>query len=375
MKRRFEEKNWFEINKRFEGRNCLERKEQIEVKRTCMKKKSAVMLCVIMMAMTACGREEIVNKENAEVIANVEVTALEEAEDAFLEGEVGENEEIVSKAMESGEKAAEVSGSVAYEKPEGSEDVEYEKTEVLEDVEREMSEGSGDKVMKDPKNEVSGTLVDESMGTLEEIQIAETETPDPTKEKDVKESGDTEEKINDSDPLEKETADKTEVTEIRNPIEDETSEVAESEGGAVVSSPSTEEDSVNDTTPTDAMEIPEYVSCIHNFQKNYWPAPPTCSSGASYSMVCTECGTVGEHGRDGTLPHNPVIIEEKHGNCISPSIIVTICSSCNFEISREGRLEEEHDWISGTYEEFNLETLEWETKTGTKCSRCGEMLR
>ena len=110
----------------------------------------------------------------------------------------------------------------------------------------------------------------------------------------------------------------------------------------------------------------------HDFQKSYWPSAPTCSSGGSYSMVCSKCGEVGEHGRDGALPHTPVERIEHQGDCANYTIVVTTCSVCGFEISRDGYLEDNHIWAEGTYEEFNLETLQWETKTRIYCTVCGK---
>lgn len=144
-----------------------------------------------------------------------------------------------------------------------------------------------------------------------------------------------------------------------------------------------EQDAVSESLETEEGKTVSDVSgkigeqeseCIHDYRKSYWPTAPTCANGADYVMICSKCGDsdgLGYRWED-ALPHTPVGREENHGNCVEYTIIVTECCVCGLELSRDGYYEEEHDWVEGTYEEFNLETLEWENKSSIYCSRCGK---
>lgn len=109
----------------------------------------------------------------------------------------------------------------------------------------------------------------------------------------------------------------------------------------------------------------------HNFEKRYWPSAPTCTSGGSYNIVCAICGANGGSGSDPALPHTPVSKELCHGNCRDYTVIETTCSVCNAPLGTESHTEpSDHNWITDTYEQRNLDSGEMETITWTHCSRC-----
>lgn len=109
----------------------------------------------------------------------------------------------------------------------------------------------------------------------------------------------------------------------------------------------------------------------HIFEKRYWPSAPTCTSGGSYNIVCATCGANGGSGSDTALPHTPVSKELCHGNCRDYTVIETTCSVCSAPLGTESHTEpSDHNWITDTYEQRNLDTGEIETITWTHCSRC-----
>ena len=111
----------------------------------------------------------------------------------------------------------------------------------------------------------------------------------------------------------------------------------------------------------------------HNFVKEYWPSEPTCTSGGSYNMICSMCGQNGGSGSDPALDHTAVSREIYHGNCVEDTIIEITCSECGAYLGCEAHTEDEHDWVEGTYEEFDPETHSVVIKTSVQCGRCGKM--
>ena len=117
---------------------------------------------------------------------------------------------------------------------------------------------------------------------------------------------------------------------------------------------------------------PTAAPCNHNFVKSYWPSAPTCSHGGYYNLKCTICGANGGDGTDPALDHTPVTVDDPAATyCDEHGVKVTTCSVCGAELGREGYSGSEHEWVESTYNEFNEETLEWETKSQTVCTRCG----
>lgn len=108
----------------------------------------------------------------------------------------------------------------------------------------------------------------------------------------------------------------------------------------------------------------------HNYEKKYWPNKPSCTTSGYYNLVCVNCGTNGGDGTDPALEHSwdGGIVTE--ATCTSPGSIYYTCIVCGAP-KREEIPITSHTWVEASYEEFNLETLEWETKTGTHCSQCG----
>lgn len=109
----------------------------------------------------------------------------------------------------------------------------------------------------------------------------------------------------------------------------------------------------------------------HLWEKTYWPEAPTCRNGGYYYQTCSRCGEKGESGTDPALPHTQVATEICHGNCVDVTVVEYTCSSCGANLGRDVHTEpNDHDWQQVSYEELNLITGEWETKTVTACSRC-----
>lgn len=112
----------------------------------------------------------------------------------------------------------------------------------------------------------------------------------------------------------------------------------------------------------------------HNFVKQYGfgEGEPTCSTGSSWYMICSVCGEQGESGYDPATGHTPVDRETVHATyCNEHGIIVTECSVCGMELGRQGYDGSEHEWVTGTYQEFDPVTHQVVTKENTVCSRCG----
>lgn len=108
-------------------------------------------------------------------------------------------------------------------------------------------------------------------------------------------------------------------------------------------------------------------------EKYYWPkvSGPDCKGGAQYNVYCTVCGEPLESGADDALPHSEVGTEIQHGNCVVSTVISYDCSICGTHIRNDSFTTDDHDWVTGEYDFFNVETLEWEKKQNTVCSRPG----
>lgn len=109
----------------------------------------------------------------------------------------------------------------------------------------------------------------------------------------------------------------------------------------------------------------------HNFQKVYWPNEPTCQVDGDYNLICSNCGEVGGNGTDPALPHTPETKELCHGDCVNDTVTETTCSVCGAYLGRDAHNEpDDHDWVEGTYEEYDPETHSIVTKTSIYCNRC-----
>ena len=112
----------------------------------------------------------------------------------------------------------------------------------------------------------------------------------------------------------------------------------------------------------------------HNFVKEvaWGSSEPTCTTGGYYNLVCSDCGAFGGEGIDPALGHTPVSREISHGDCVTNTIVVTECSVCGWEISREAYYEDDHDWITGTSDPVWDDTIgDFITHEIIYCSRCG----
>lgn len=108
----------------------------------------------------------------------------------------------------------------------------------------------------------------------------------------------------------------------------------------------------------------------HFYEKNYFPEAPTCTHGGSYTEHCTVCGAIGSSGTDPDLPHKEVYETICQGDCTNPTVVVTTCSECGFELNRIAFNESIHDWLEGTYEEYDPVADEVIIKSIIRCSRC-----
>ena len=337
-----------------------------------MKKKYASIILVIMLIMTACGQKDALQTNSSEMVASAELQgSITESTEAAKE-----SEKVSDEDLQGGLKPSATIASTETSKQTASLEATLESSEV-----------SGSTETPEPTKTPASESASKPSATPEESAALESttkpsEAPTPVQEQSEEPPSHTSCAWDGGSVTSQATCSSTGVKTYICTVCGNT---------RTESIPTTSHNYVTETTAatcTEAGKTKTYCSMCgnvqaetingeaagHDYQKRYWPEAPTCTHGGYYNVVCTKCGAhSGEEGTDGALPHTPVSTEISHGNCVTSSIIVTTCSVCGFEISREGRLEDEHDWVTGTYEEFNLETLEWETKTSTQCRRCGKI--
>ena len=124
-----------------------------------------------------------------------------------------------------------------------------------------------------------------------------------------------------------------------------------------------------------ADETPNPDTCIHHFEKYYWPAEPTCTHGGYYNLHCTICGANGGDGTDPALPHTPATRYTDDWiptYCYEHSTKTTYCSVCGARLKMEEVYGTEHEWVTGRFKEWDEETQTMVYKEHTYCKYCNE---
>ncbi len=107
-------------------------------------------------------------------------------------------------------------------------------------------------------------------------------------------------------------------------------------------------------------------------QKDVWKEP-TCLHGGTVLYECKKCGTTKAESTS-KLPHEMEVESHRDGDCVEPAFTRYKCRNCEhfedeYDDSCVGR---DHHWVTGTYEEFDEELLEWVTVERTFCTRCNK---
>ena len=131
------------------------------------------------------------------------------------------------------------------------------------------------------------------------------------------------------------------------------------------------------TKPTQAPEITQTSEdpCAngHIYDDGYVWAKSTCTVPGDYCWHCIICGhekhlimPLAEHQMEKTLL--------REGDCIWPDEYKYVCANCPHFYYEEdySQMENRHHWVTGTYQVFDENLLEWVDVTRTYCSRCNK---
>ena len=127
--------------------------------------------------------------------------------------------------------------------------------------------------------------------------------------------------------------------------------------------------------PTQAPEIIQTSAdpCAngHVYDDGYVWAKSTCSVPGDYCWNCIVCG----HEKHVPLPlaeHQMEKILLREGDCIWPDEYKYVCANCPHFYYEEdySQMENRHQWVTGSYQVFDENLLEWVEVTRTYCSRC-----
>ncbi len=127
--------------------------------------------------------------------------------------------------------------------------------------------------------------------------------------------------------------------------------------------------------PTQAPEITQASAdpCAngHIYDEGYVWAKSTCDTLGDYCWHCIVCG----HEKHLALPFAEHQMEKtllREGNCIWPDEYKCFCINCGYFYYEEDytQMEYRHQWVTGSYQVFDENLLEWVEVTRTYCSKC-----
>ena len=111
----------------------------------------------------------------------------------------------------------------------------------------------------------------------------------------------------------------------------------------------------------------------HVYDDGYVWAKSTCTVPGDYCWHCIICG----HEKHLALPLVEHQMEKtllREGDCIWPDEYKYVCANCPHFYYEEdySQMENRHQWVTGTYQIFDENLLEWVEVTRTRCSKCNK---
>ena len=127
----------------------------------------------------------------------------------------------------------------------------------------------------------------------------------------------------------------------------------------------------NTTAPTSAPADP--CANGHIYDEGYVWQASTCTTPGDYCWHCTVCGRE-KHEALPLTEHNLSKNLVREGNCLEPDEYRIECSQCDYQRTEEdySQCENRHHYVTGTYQVFDEELLEWVDVTRTYCSKCNK---
>jgi len=116
----------------------------------------------------------------------------------------------------------------------------------------------------------------------------------------------------------------------------------------------------------------EGTTTTHEYEEYVW-SYPTCSQDGYHIFTCKYCGDEGPGG--GTLkplPHDIAVEILVEGDCRSPQVRREYCKNCGYtkDIEDWNAHANDHIWVSGTYQDYDVLTHSWIDVPFTRCSVC-----
>lgn len=127
----------------------------------------------------------------------------------------------------------------------------------------------------------------------------------------------------------------------------------------------------NTTTSTSAPADP--CANGHTYDEGYVWRASTCTVPGDYCWHCTVCGRE-KHETMPLAEHKLTKTLVREGNCLEPDEYAIECSECDYYRTEEdySQMENRHHYVTGTYQVFDEELLEWVDVTRTYCIKCNK---
>lgn len=128
-------------------------------------------------------------------------------------------------------------------------------------------------------------------------------------------------------------------------------------------------------TPTPAPTAAPADPCAngHSYDEGSVWQEASCKAPGDYCWHCTVCG----HEKHDAIPQKDHVLVrtlEREGTCMEPDEYRISCSECDYYSMEDdySQMENRHNYVTVTYQEFDEDRLEWIDITRTYCSICNK---